>query len=145
HVFPPIETTSDVSLLSGLLVAGIENCVDHDRGQKNDALDDILDRVLDVHDRHAIEQDANKKCPDDHVADSAAPAGKTDTAEHHHKDHIVDVGRDRDAGVHAGHRASGHDPGYEPYQRGEYILQNDDRPRRNAGNARRLQVVTHRE
>ena len=40
--------------------------------------------------------------------------------------------------------ASGHDPGYEPCQRGEYILQNDDRPRRNAGNARRLQVVTHR-
>ena len=46
--------------------------------------------VLDVHDGHAVQQDADQQRADDDVADPAAPARQADAAEHHDQDDVVD-------------------------------------------------------
>ena len=63
----------DIALLSCLFVAGIDEAVDDDRDEQDRALDEVLNGVLDVHDRHAVLQDADQQRADDHVADAAAP------------------------------------------------------------------------
>src|SRR5256885_7917037 len=49
-----------------------------DRDQQDHALDQVLRRVRDVEDRHAVEQRADQERADDDVDDAAAPAGKAD-------------------------------------------------------------------
>ncbi len=51
---------SDVPLLCGLLVSRIHEAVDHDRREKCDRLDDVLRRVLHVHDGHAVQQNSDQ-------------------------------------------------------------------------------------
>src|ERR1700742_543379 len=52
---------SDVALLGGLLVARVHDAVDDDGDQQNRTLDQVLDRVLDVHDRHPVQENADQQ------------------------------------------------------------------------------------
>ena len=70
----PLRTSYRCPPAERLLVAGVENRVDHDRRKKDHALNDVLDGVLDVHDRHAVEQDADQQGANNDVADAAFAA-----------------------------------------------------------------------
>src|SRR6185312_7984379 len=50
---------SDVTLLGRLLVARVDERVDQDRRQQHDAPDQVLRRIRDVENRHAIEERAD--------------------------------------------------------------------------------------
>src|SRR5437879_2185622 len=66
---------SDVALLGGLLVARVDEAVGEDGDEQDDAAHEVLRRVGDVEDGHAVEQRADKQRADDDVEDAAAPAG----------------------------------------------------------------------
>src|ERR1700728_5100649 len=51
---------SDVALLRRLFITWVHDRIHHDRDQKDHTLDDVLQRVGDIHDRHAVEYGADQ-------------------------------------------------------------------------------------
>lgn len=50
----------DIPLLRGLFVARVEEGVDHDRGEQDNAPYQILQCVADIQDSHSIDEDRDK-------------------------------------------------------------------------------------
>ena len=79
-----------VALLGRLLFAWVNQDVNDERDEQDGTLDHVSHRGLDIHNRHAIEQDAGAH---QHVAHSALAAAQPDAAEYHHQDHVTSGGR----------------------------------------------------
>src|SRR4029077_3697698 len=112
-----------------------------DGGEQNDALDDVLHLVVDVHDGEGIEQDADQDAADHHAQPGAAAADQADAADHHHQHHVVEHRALNDLHLHA---AGGADPdeARDPGEQGDQdMLEHDQGPERDAGQPRGFRIV----
>ncbi|MPL88388.1 hypothetical protein SDC9_34408 [bioreactor metagenome] len=134
-------SVSDVALLRGLLVARVQHAVEDDRGQQDRGLDQVLIEQRNVEDGHRVQQDADQRRADQHVAHAALAARKPDAADHRHQHDVVKLGRVHHAGVHRLQAARGQDPGGEGDERRDHVTQHQHRPHRHADIARRRRVV----
>src|SRR6185437_5857113 len=80
----------EIPLLRRLLVARIDERVHDDRQEQDDALDEALDRVINVEDGHAVEQDADEQRAQDDVANPAVTAIEADAAQDDDEEDVVD-------------------------------------------------------
>ncbi|MPL80517.1 hypothetical protein SDC9_26418 [bioreactor metagenome] len=135
---------SDVAALRCLLVARVDHRIERQRRQQDHALDQVLAGVAEVQDGHAVDQDADQHGADKHVAHPALAARQADPAQHDDEQHVIDQRRIVEPGVDARDEAGEQDPGEIGDQRGDDILRDQHRPRRQPHGARGMGVVAGR-
>ena len=108
-----------------------------------DALHDVLHVVVEVHDDHAVQQDADEEGADDDAHDAAASTEEADAAEDDDEDDVEDHRGREDLRVHARHLGAEDHSGEERDQGRQRVHQHRERADGDTGHAGGVVVVAH--